>query len=319
LTINKSVATEVYETACDKYTWHGTTYIESGKYTANLRTANGCDSVVTLHLTINNSVKSEVYDTACVSYEWHGVTYTESGKYTDTTTVNGCDKVETLHLTINKPEYASYHATACGEYTWQLNGQTYDKSGVYTYESKTAAGCDKVDTLHLTINESYNLELTASACGSYEWNNQVYTASGDYVAQLQTVNGCDSIVTLHLTINPVQPDVLTETACGSYTWHGQVYTQSGTYTYSSTAVNGCEQVDTLHLTVYETEYKQEEKQYMCVGDSYTWDINNETYYQGGIYRYAIKYSSYDCDSVVYTLNLSELAYGQDSTEYQTVC
>ena len=320
LTINNSVTTEESVIACDSYPWNGTTYTQSGDYVAKLQTVNGCDSTVTLHLTINKSETVESTETACDSYEWHGVTYTQSGDYTyTTTTATGCIRVETLHLTINNPEYASYRATACDEYTWQLNGQTYDKSGVYTYESKTAAGCDKVDTLHLTINESYNLELTASACGSYEWNNQVYTASGDYVAQLQTVNGCDSIVTLHLIINPVQPDVLIETACGSYTWHGQVYTQSGTYTYSSTAVNGCEQVDTLHLTVYETEYKQEEKQYMCVGDSYTWGVNNETYYQGGIYHYSKKYSSYDCDSVVYTLNLSELAYGQDSIEYQTVC
>ncbi|PKP20547.1 MAG: hypothetical protein CVU04_03650, partial [Bacteroidetes bacterium HGW-Bacteroidetes-20] len=37
----------------ETYLWHGTTYDTSGTYTATYSTAQGCDSVYTLHLTVN--------------------------------------------------------------------------------------------------------------------------------------------------------------------------------------------------------------------------------------------------------------------------
>ena len=40
-------------TACDEYEWNGEMLTESGDYTATFTAANGCDSVVTLHLTVN--------------------------------------------------------------------------------------------------------------------------------------------------------------------------------------------------------------------------------------------------------------------------
>ena len=36
----------------ETYTWHGTTYAESGSYTITLQDANGCDYQATLHLTV---------------------------------------------------------------------------------------------------------------------------------------------------------------------------------------------------------------------------------------------------------------------------
>ena len=68
--------------------------------------ANGCDSIVTLHLTLLPSVKSPISFDTCNLYTWHGVTY-----YTDTIVsdtliggaYNGCDSIVTLTLTINKP------------------------------------------------------------------------------------------------------------------------------------------------------------------------------------------------------------------------
>ncbi len=52
LTINYSTETTVTDTAEGSYSWHGTTYTESGTYTWNGTTAEGCDSTVTLLLTI---------------------------------------------------------------------------------------------------------------------------------------------------------------------------------------------------------------------------------------------------------------------------
>ena len=97
-----TVAELVEATACDSYTWNGSTYTASGEYVQTFTGANGCDSVVTLDLTINYSATSDFeVSTTDSCYEWNNVNYCESGDYTQTLqTTAGCDSVVTLHLTI---------------------------------------------------------------------------------------------------------------------------------------------------------------------------------------------------------------------------
>ena len=52
LTINSSVTYEISAESNGEYTWNDTTYTISGDYVQTFEAANGCDSVVTLHLTI---------------------------------------------------------------------------------------------------------------------------------------------------------------------------------------------------------------------------------------------------------------------------
>ena len=57
------ITSEFSETAEGSYTWNGTVYDESGDYTQTFPMANGCDSIVTLHLTITHAA------TDCISIE----------------------------------------------------------------------------------------------------------------------------------------------------------------------------------------------------------------------------------------------------------
>ena len=184
------------------------------------------------------------------------------------------------------------------------NGQTYtdnifNESEAGTYEA-TIPGegfCATHYTLHLTVNQPVESEITEEACGSYEWNNQTYSESGNYTATFTAANGCDSVVTLHLTINQPVDTEITDEACVTYEWNGQTYTTSGDYTATFTAANGCDSVVTLHLTIHqpvETEITEE----ACV--TYTW--NGQTYTTSGDYT-ATFTAANGCDSVV-TLHLT---------------
>lgn len=55
LTLNHSVSTAIDTSAQESLVWHGVTYTESGDYSWTGTAANGCDSVVTIHLTIGSS------------------------------------------------------------------------------------------------------------------------------------------------------------------------------------------------------------------------------------------------------------------------
>ncbi len=156
LTINHSNTGIDTQTVCDSYTWiDGITYTEStDEPTFTLTNAEGCDSVVILHLTINHSNTGIDEQTACDSYEWiDGVTYTESTTEPTFTLTNavGCDSVVTLHLTINHSNTGIDEQTACDSYTW-IDGETYTEStNTPTFTLTNAVGCDSVVTLHLTM------------------------------------------------------------------------------------------------------------------------------------------------------------------------
>ncbi|MBP5662837.1 MAG: DUF1566 domain-containing protein [Bacteroidales bacterium] len=52
IVVNTPVTEVITQSVCESYEWNGQIYTESGDYTQTFTAANGCDSVVTLHLTI---------------------------------------------------------------------------------------------------------------------------------------------------------------------------------------------------------------------------------------------------------------------------
>ena len=81
-----------------------------------------------------------------------------------------------------------------------MNGTTYTTSGVYTFTTTNAAGCDSTATLNLTINNATTSSTDVAAC---EKNDSTYTASGVYTFSATNQHGCDSTATLNLTINKI--------------------------------------------------------------------------------------------------------------------
>ena len=207
LTINHSSTGIDEQTACDSYEWiDGMTYTESTDVpTFTLRNAEGCDSVVTLHLTINNSQTNTVEATACDSYEWADETYTESGTYNKTfTAANGCDSVVTVHLTINHAVTGIDRQEACETFTW-IDGNTYtestDSTNAPTFTLQNTEGCDSVVSLYLVVNRSTTSEVSAQMCSGvpYTYEGETFTEAGTYTVTLTNSHGCDSIVTLTIT------------------------------------------------------------------------------------------------------------------------
>jgi hypothetical protein len=76
----------------------------------------------------------------------------------------------------------------------------------------SAAGCDSIVTLDLTINPTLYGQTTITICdhqAPYFWNGSPYAVSGIFVDTLISATGCDSIVTLNLTVNPTLSEQLT--------------------------------------------------------------------------------------------------------------
>src|SRR5204862_180637 len=110
-------------------------------------------------------------------------------------------------------------------YTW--NGQTINAAGTYTVSLTSAAGCDSIATLNLSVNATLTSTTVITICNNqlpYIWNGQSINAAGTYTANLISEAGCDSIATLNLTVNATLTSTTNTTICNSqlpYSWNGQ--------------------------------------------------------------------------------------------------
>jgi hypothetical protein len=260
LLVNSNTTSTDTHISCDSFTWtcDGNTYGTSNNTATYIYTnALGCDSTVTLNLTINNSTSSTDTHVACDEFMWYcdGNIYTASNNTATYTYTNaaGCDSIVTLDLTINNSTSNTSIVTACDAYVWTIDGNTYTTSGTYIYSSTNADGCDHIDTLDVTINNSTSNTSIVTACDTYVWaiDGNTYTTSGTYIYSSTNADGCDHTETLELTINNSTSNTTAVTTCGSYTWSldGNTYTSSGTYADVSINASGCVHAETLELTI----------------------------------------------------------------------
>lgn len=249
--VNRNKTENIAMTACDSYTWTdgtGLTYTESGEYTYQTTTVNGCDSTVTLNLTINVN-SSETLDavTACNSYDWTyqgnaAGTYTESGTYIHNfIDANGCASVATLPLTINNSVNETLEAvTACDSYEWTYNDVTvgtFTTSGDQVYNFTDANGCDGTVTLPLTINASTERDETVvvNAASTYRNGNYYAASATPYYFDEYGTNaaGCPETIHITLIVHQGATEDVEVNACGEYTWEATNNGNGHTYQWIS--------------------------------------------------------------------------------------
>ncbi|WP_165760204.1 hypothetical protein, partial [Niastella populi] len=121
--------------------------------------------------------------------------------------------ISTLILTVNDVLRDTTTATICTNqlpYSW--NGLSITAAGTYSDTLTSAAGCDSIINLILTVNDVLSDTTTATICTNqlpYNWNGINITAAGTFSDTLTSSNGCDSISTLILTVNDVLSDTTT--------------------------------------------------------------------------------------------------------------
>ena len=103
-----SVTNSITATAEAEYTWNGQTYTATGDYTQSFIAANGCDSIVTLHLTITGGQQVQHYNIFVISSNSAYGTVTGTGVYEEnevvTITASANEGYEFLSWNDGNPE-----------------------------------------------------------------------------------------------------------------------------------------------------------------------------------------------------------------------
>ncbi|WP_208420037.1 HYR-like domain-containing protein [Paraflavitalea devenefica] len=328
LNINSIITGTQTITICNNqlpYIWNGNQYNTAGTYTDTLISIAGCDSMVTLTLNVNPTLAGTETITICnnqLPYTWNDSQYNSAGTYIDTLiSATGCDSIVILTLTVSPVVTGTQTATICSNqlpYTW--NGNQYTAAGVYTDTLTSAAGCDSVITLTLSVNSIVTGTETITICSNqlpYTWNGNQYNAAGTYTDTLSSAAGCDSVVTLTLNVNLTQAGTETITICNNqlpYTWNGNQYNTAGTYTDTLTSAAGCDSVVTLTLNI--TPILTSAQTVTVCPNQFPFTWNDNSYNSAGTYTDTLT-SVAGCDSVItLTLNVNKIL---TSTENITIC
>jgi gliding motility-associated-like protein len=276
---------------CDSAVVKGITYKQSTTLTENIKTAFGCDSIISMQINIYNSSKTDLDLKGCDSVAINGQTYFQSGDYTQQlSSTNGCDSVINIHAEIYKTKFSALFNSACDSVS--INGQTYTQTGQYTQLLKTTVGCDSILRIDVDVFKSSNEDLTYNACDSIDINGKVYKQSGKYIQKLFSRRGCDSVLNLDLTIQPSSQTDITKTSCDSVIFNGKVYKQSGDYTERYTSSNGCDSLIVLHVNIPNSNTSP-----LILSSCDTVTINGILYNQSGNYSQKL-ISANGCDSIL---------------------
>ena len=233
-------------------------------------------------------------------------TAAEGTRYLVETLNGGTGNLVELNV-VGSIESAPISMEACNSYEW--NGTTYTTSNTYTYTTTSAAGCDSIATLNLTILPNYTITFNANGgngtmaaqtvCSgeTATLNANTFTNAGSNFMGWATsasgdvayANGAEVTVTGNMTLYAVWNTACTNatatvsaTNCDSYTWYGTEYTTSGTYTHTvqNAVEGGCDSIYTLNLTINQSN-NSTVSETAC--DSYTW--HGQTYTASGTYTY----------------------------------
>lgn len=235
LEVNEAIEQSQIVTICEgeSYAFNGQFLTAEGQYTATDLSADGCDSITILTLAVAPTFDEIETVSLCDSvYTWpvDNNTYDESGLYEAIfLNQNGCDSLHQLILTLNPSSEWRDTVEADRQYLWPANNTTYAQSGIYVHPLKTAAGCDSVHILHLTIIPESSVYIPTAFSPNNDGINDQFTIYGDaslvLIESLQIFDRWGNFLTDLKDLPPSDPQ---------YGWDGKgkgVIMDPGVYVY----------------------------------------------------------------------------------------
>ncbi|MEQ8707204.1 MAG: T9SS type B sorting domain-containing protein [Phaeodactylibacter sp.] len=117
----------------------------------------------------------------------------------------GCDSLVQVDLTVLPPLEVNLVDTLCPGQFIQVGGNIYNMTGTYRDTITSAAGCDSIVTLDLTVPPPNIVDTTVTICQgeSFAVRDSLLTEAGFYSFFLTSALNCDS--TLNITLEVLEP------------------------------------------------------------------------------------------------------------------
>lgn len=307
----------------EQMTYKGRFITDPVTFDDTLKTASGCDSIVTIVVNRAQSYLMEKDDQMHKggTYEWRDRTLTKEGVYYDSLLTHlGCDSIFKLTLHFNQVHYYKKDTAICeSSLPYNFNNHYLLYEGGTFYDSlSTYAGVDSVYQLNLTVWPNPFREIVLWGCASegIQYRDSIYYEPTTFYDSLYTYHGCDSVtrVTINFTPNYLARQFKHICEGDTFVWRNQLCYQTGIYTDSLTTIHGCDSVFVLDMTVHRAFLDTIQREICASQAPFQWRGHN--YYETGIYYDSLR-SRYGCDSV-FMLDLT-VSPTYRHVEYHDIC
>ena len=265
------------------FTFHDTTFYESGVFNFHDTTAYGCDSNTVLILQFHPvyEIRDTISATICshdLPYVYGDSSFTASGTYDIVQNTSfGCDSA-LVHLTLTVTDnlYDTLTFNVChNDFPVMIDSlHSYDSAGTYYIMHDDTLPCHDITTVIINDLPFYNDTIQVNWCsadGPFLFADSNFTASTIFTHTDTTLLGCDSLTTLVLNYGESYADTLFDTLAICrydlpYVFADSSITEAGDYVFDFTTAIGCDSLH-LNLTVVVNDYPQDTmKIYVCEND-----------------------------------------------------
>ena len=302
---------------------HGQAITAAGEYDFDLKTRDGCDSIVT-YTVVFTDPPQHVVDTLLCAEGPHvilGRTITSAGPQTfSLETPKGCDSVVTYNIAFAETPRRTVDTTICPSITAIIRGQDISAAGTYDFPVSAAVGCDSILTYKVSVAEAPRRTVDTTICpnATATIRGQDISAAGTYDFPVSAAVGCDSILTYNVSVAEAPRRTVDTTICpnATATIYGQAISAAGTYDFPVSAAVGCDSVLTYIVSVSDPILTRLTET-ICVGKSFEFDGQQLT--EAGNYSATYPAKS-GCDSTVeLTLSIRSCGFAAGATASPTTC
>ncbi len=234
----------------------------SGEYTFQLTSTDGCDSVIHWTVDVFRTFLNTANAQICEGEEYispGGQIFTEEGVFEEVfITASGCDSIYITNLSVLPVYNFVVDTTICENQTYTLpDGTNVNEQGVYILEYVTQNGCDSTYFISLTVTSDIIISESFDWCVGQSIqlpDGTVAQPEEDTIYQITIsgANGCDSIFNIDVTVvNSFEVNTVA-TICFGEEYQlpdGEIVSSPGNYTTISITTGGCDSIVNTSLEV----------------------------------------------------------------------
>jgi gliding motility-associated-like protein len=157
LVVTDTIPSAIERTICegDSISEGNQVFKIAGDYTIYVKAADGCDSLIQLHLIVNEIKRTSLTQTICEGQNIiiGNSTFDSSGVYVvKLTSALNCDSIVSLNLTVLPVIKTFIDTTICEGEMIRIGNNNYSIAGDYSDTLKSSNNCDSIVNLSLNIN-----------------------------------------------------------------------------------------------------------------------------------------------------------------------
>ena len=275
-------------------------YTAAGEYVQRLRYADSIWHKLIIRLTVNDTFRDTLHPSICngQSFTIGGQSFSTQGWHTlHLTSIHGCDSIFVIDLTVNDTYLDTIRDTICAGNTYTRGGQSYTRQGDYTQRLSSVAGCDSVEVIRLSVNDTFRINRRDVLCAgdTLFLAGHAFSTTGRHLLRLSTLHGCDSVIEINLTVRDTLRDTVHRAICRgtSFDTLNHSYQTAGYHTIYQ-RFGRCFHNLVAHVVVNDT-FRDTLHPVICSGARFT--IGDSSYSTTGVYPQYLQSAS-GCDSTI---------------------